>query len=306
MSCKYNLPKPYLSASSIATMLRCPKQFKFRYVDGIILPPNIAMLSGTVVHSAFEEYYKDVLTGSPTRMSQDMVVELAEETLEEKTQEEDIEVRVDDKKLARTHIKNAVDAYIPTVGKYVDPVLVEDEVRYESRCGVEVLGYLDLVRYPMEEEQAFNEKLADDDRIKTVVSDYKVTKKKWNINQLINSLQFNIYALATEIKDIEITNLVKSEKKVKDLPKKDDKEASQLQSSTKDINSNLRLLRHRFNGEEFDHLENLIEDVAKTIDSGIFMPCDPSSWCCNETWCGYWHLCRGSNRGGSKVFDLAS
>lgn len=300
---KYNLPKSYLSASSIGTFLKCPKQFEFRYVEGIISPPTAALLAGTAMHTGFEQYYKDILEGTSNRMTSKMVGELAQITLEENAKNQEVELEGEVKDEAMLHVALASESYINNVGKYVEPIAVEEEIRYTSKCGVDILGFIDLTRRPIECESTYFENFlmqSEEDQFPSVIlNDYKLTNKKWNLNQLSNSLQFNLYAIGTDIRDIEICNLTKV-KAAKKLPKKSQSE------NVVDIMSNFRLLRHHFDGRDFDHVENLIEKVARIIHEGLFMPCSMDSWCCNENWCGYWNLCRGQRQTEALVYDMAS
>ena len=57
---KYELPRGYLSASSIGMLQTCPKQFEFRYVKNIVIPPGKALVLGSSVHKVFETYYENV------------------------------------------------------------------------------------------------------------------------------------------------------------------------------------------------------------------------------------------------------
>lgn len=110
--------------------------------------------------------------------------------------------------------------------------------------------------------------------------------KKWTLPKLRDSLQFNIYSLLTGISDINIFNITKTE------PGKSFRKSSTF--GIKDLASNLRVLHYDFHGENLKHFLNLIESSAKLISSGIFIPCDPESWCCNPEWCGYYDICRNS------------
>ena len=58
---KFILPKGYLSASAIATLLRCPKQYEFRYIHDIVAPPSVALIVGSATHATFEGYFSDYL-----------------------------------------------------------------------------------------------------------------------------------------------------------------------------------------------------------------------------------------------------
>ena len=58
---KYEIPHGHLSASAIGTLLKCPKQYEFRYVKGIIIPPGKALATGSIFHKTLEMYYEDAM-----------------------------------------------------------------------------------------------------------------------------------------------------------------------------------------------------------------------------------------------------
>ena len=47
-----------LSKSKINSYLKCPREFKYQYIDEIEMPPNEYMELGTNVHSIAEYYVK--------------------------------------------------------------------------------------------------------------------------------------------------------------------------------------------------------------------------------------------------------
>ena len=54
------MPSPdYLSISQIGTFMRCPAQWKFRYIDGIKVPPSAAAVKGTATHEGIELIYSE-------------------------------------------------------------------------------------------------------------------------------------------------------------------------------------------------------------------------------------------------------
>lgn len=267
---QYNLPRGYLSASSISTYLRCGYQFKLRYVDGIIAPPNVAMTKGKAVHNTLEKYYGTVLEGG-NRPEAKEIKDMSVEILEKEFKDNELNLPDEDKR----EIELISESYIDNVAKDIHPVGVEEEVRYTTNSGVDILAYLDLI----------HEK---DDYI---ISDYKITGKKWGLKNLVNSLQFKIYALATGLDQIEVHNMVKTTKTPKVFNK-------QTEDGVWDIASNLRIINYSFvDDREEAFLEEQIEQVAKAISAGIFVPADPSDWCCSPDWCGYWNYCRGKKRG---------
>ena len=160
---------------------------------------------------------------------------------------------------------------------------VEQEFVWLARCGVPILSYIDL-----------RHKLPNGSES---IADYKVTSKRWTLDKLVNSLQFNLYSMVTGIGDIGIHNMIRTS------PGKRASTAKPV-DDVLDLAPNIRLLRHNFDGSLHDYLEDLIESCARLITSGIFTPCAMDAWCCNPDWCGYWHLCRGKAQ--SKVTDLAA
>ena len=266
---KYTLPRGYLSASSIKMLQTCPKQFEFRYIENRVIPPGAALSMGSVTHKTLETYYSDAMT-SASRLSPNQAGELAVATLDTWLDENENTLTREDKNNAQKLLPDIVSNYVSHVGQHITPVDVEQEVRYRALCGVELLGYIDLVHATEEG---------------TALADYKITSKKMSLSDLSNSLQFNLYSLMTGIGDIQIHNLVKTNGKA--LPKKP------ASDGLTDYTSNLRVISHRFDGSQAEHFENMVEAAARLITSGIFMPCDPTSWACTPTWCGYWNLCRG-------------
>lgn len=249
-------------------------------------PPEAALLMGSSAHETLEVYYKEIMKGEEP-LTPGMVSEYSVSVLEENADEVGFTLAGKEKDILTTQLEIATGSYVSHIAPGVVPIAVEEEIKYESRCGVPVLGYLDLVREATDLEKTIL-------GCNTVLADYKFTNKKWSLPQLMNSLQFNLYNIATGISAIEIHNVVKTEKPSKGLkvPSADFKEPT----VALDVASNIRVLRHNFAGDENTHFENLIESAAKLITSGLFMPCAPDAWCCTADWCGYYYRCRGKNK----------
>lgn len=291
---KYEIPRGYLSASSLGTFITCPKQYEFRYVKGLVMPPNAALVTGSVIHKVFETYYKDAMSSSQ-RLTVEQSAELASDIASDYVKENDIgttskEEVGDIQKLAPVITRT----YVDKVAQHISPIATEEELRVTMACGVDILGYLDL-RHRLEHSEE-EVKLAEDNGIELSVegiADYKITKKKWTLDKLKNSLQFNLYTTLTGIGDVQIHNLTK------DIPKpmtRKPRASSSEENGVVDHAGNLRVLHHRFTGDDADHLETMVETAARLITAGTFMPCALDSWCCNSEWCGYWNLCRGHSR----------
>jgi len=283
---KYDLPKGYLSASQIGSYLRCGLQYYFRYIEGLVLPPNVAMMTGTACHKGFEIWYEDTIEeGEPSCLTGSQVADLAIAEVETEVEEKHIKLAGEEKDQAVIEIQTAITSYIDTVAPRIKPIAVEKEITFDIVEGIPILAFIDLIR-----DKAGWEPKQDNDNTNVVVCDYKVTTKKWNINQLVNNLQFMLYSIGTGVDEVEIHNLRKTTGKVKQTKEM----TTGWDNPSQDVTTNIRMLRHSFSSEaEKAHTVLIAKKVAEGITKGNFMPCTPDAWCCNEKWCGYWGLCRG-------------
>ena len=280
---QYTLPKAYLSASALNCLLTCPRQYQFRYIEKIPVPPSAAMLTGTALHKTFEQYYRGIIENPANRLSSSQTADLAMTAFEDTVTSEENYLTCTEREQASATVRELASAYVETVGKGIVPLAVEEQYQYTSRCGVPLLAFIDLRRQCPDGSE--------------MICDYKIMTKKWTMDKLANSLQFNLYAMITGNGDTEIHNIVKVQpsKRPAALKRTDD---------LFDLSPNLRVLRFSFDGGAFNHLENLIESAAQLITSGIFMPCALDAWNCTPEWCGYWNLCRGKPQ--AKAFDMAA
>lgn len=281
----YNLPKEYLSASQIKLYQKCGKKYEYIYVLGQRPKNNkinINMLQGISIHKTNQMLYEDKIQAKQSlsnRQVAELVVYNFDESEKEAVEQKGLEkVEEKEKDLYYGEIIIPACNYADAVVPHVIPVATEMEFKYESKCGVEILMYIDLIKQLNEE----------DARSRGIV-DYKISAKRWALPQLLGDLQFMIYTKALGIKDIEIHNLVKGSKKspIKSTYKEEYTEVS-------DLASNLRCVKTRYPENEYDHLESIIEMTAKGISAGIFMPADPSSWVCTPKFCEYYQECRGA------------
>lgn len=272
---KYILPKGYLSASSISTMLKCPMQFYFRYVEDIVKAPTAALVTGSVAHKSFETYYNMAIENDNNRLTPKEAGEMAAEEFTKYLSDTEVDMTQREKDDAKPEVVNVVSNYVNCIGKHIMPVATEKEYKFEMPCGVDILGYIDL-----EHKINGNEKNIG-------IVDYKITGKKWSMSTLRNSLQFMLYSLMTGIEDVRVHNITKTAFKPLNHEIKED------ENGVTAVASNMQILHNVFDIQYSAHLNRIVESVAKIITSGLFAPCDPSSWCCTPEWCGYWNLCRG-------------
>lgn len=284
---KYTLPRGYLSASQISSYLRCGLQYYFRYIENVMSPPSVAMMTGSGCHKGFEIYYEDAMeSGGASTLTGAQVAEIAIAELETEAEEKDIPLKGEEKDQTVQEIQIATSTYIEEVAPRVTPVSVEQEIRFELLPGIQILAYIDLVR---KKTQADAEIFPGEDDI--VICDYKVTKAKKPYAFLKDNLQFMLYATGMGVDDVEIHNLKKTTGRITKSKTRD----TDWDKPQHDITSNIRMLRNSFSQEsEKNHIKNIARHVAEGITKGTFMPCDPETWCCSENWCGYWSMCRGA------------
>jgi len=79
------LPKDHLSWSQIASFIRCPLSYYFRYVEGRIIPPPGAIILGTSSHIALETDLKQKIDSKeniPTEEVKEIMSDAWESTVE--------------------------------------------------------------------------------------------------------------------------------------------------------------------------------------------------------------------------------
>ncbi len=153
-------PREYVSASSLKMYVRCPEQWRRRYVLGHKAPPNSNMLWGGADHKAIEFSYKQKLT-----TEKDLPVEEVKERfvheLETRIDEEggagevewsgrDLEGKTPEQ--ATTFVKNRganlVAAYQEQVAPITFPLTVEQEFLLPiDGLSIPIKGYVDLTAH---------------------------------------------------------------------------------------------------------------------------------------------------------------
>ena len=265
-----------VSATSMDTYLRCPRQYYFRYVLGIRTPPSGAMVQGFKVHDAAERNYKH-----KARTRQDLPLDEQTDYFVERWQEETKKGElVYDKEKDETPASMEkqgillVKEFQTQIAPKVDPLsekAVEEwfEVTLVSKSGDQYLikGKIDVT---------------DE---KNVIRDLKCVsiKRKPAQNDVDSDLQLSTYAFYRWLKKQPFT-LVAKDAIVKSDPPQALKPVVSYRSE--------EMLR--------DH-KNQIGHIAKGIAHEVF-PKNTKGWWCNSRWCNYWSRCEGKQRA---IIDLA-
>lgn len=131
----------HVSPSSLNRFIRCPENYRQRYILGKKDPAGPKALQGTADHEAYGDYYRSRISGVETPL--DVVEDIYRETIHNKSDEYNLEDETTDT-LVDKGIP-LVRAYYETARSMPDPIAVEQKVLIErDDLPVPILGYLDV------------------------------------------------------------------------------------------------------------------------------------------------------------------
>lgn len=246
------LPKQYISPTQLNMYLRCPAQYKFRYIDNIILPPKSALTKGKAVHKGIEHNYKQKIDSlQDIKLSEVQEVVAAEfETAAMETEWEPDEKpgKIKDETISLATL------YHNEVAPIVQPVLVEEEVLVPLSNEYKLRGFIDVL-----DSNGY-------------IRDTKTAKRTPSADEALKSLQLTAYSLAHRHemgmpeKGVKLDYLVQTKE-----PKVVTLDAVRTQA---DINRFLAITN----------------SVIHAIENQVFYP-NQNNFMCSEKTCGYWKLC---------------
>lgn len=242
----------HISVSQIKMYLRCPLQYKYRYIDGLIIPPTSALTLGKSIHSALESNYSQKIE-TKLDLPAEKVVDLFSDSWEKEVQETIFE---EDEKAGAIKDDGVkmVTVYHDQISPTIQPRLVEKEFNLSfENVSYTLKGIIDLID------------------ISGTIIDHKTAKRSMTPEDVESNIQLTCYALAyrslygAEENELRFDVMVKTK-----VPKLQQISTKRTQD---DINRFLKLMGY----------------VSKAIQSGIFYPCEDRQTC---SWCGYRGLCK--------------
>mgnify|MGYP001302554037 CR=1 FL=1 len=247
------LPQQHISVSQINTYLRCPLQYYYRYIEGLIIPPNSALSFGKVTHKTAEDNYKQKIETKedlPLDEMQDRWAQYWDEAAQETEFEKDEKPgQIKDEGI------NCITTYHKEISPNVQPVLVEEKVELSfANTDYTLLGYIDVV-----------------DENKMII-DTKTTKRTPSEDNIKKDIQLTAYSLCYQTlfeekeAGVRLDYIVRNKK-----PKIVQLTANKTQD---DINRFLKLVAY----------------VVKAIENELFYP-NVHNVTCSEKGCGYYHKC---------------
>lgn len=256
------MSKPYISSSRMETFWRCGEQYRRRYEENEIIPPGIALLVGSGVHTGAETNFRQKIE-THVDLPIDDVIDAAIAGFESRIHRDSFELTAEEQSRgAKRVIAEATDQ----VAAMAEILAVEVVPDYQP-IAVEVATLIEL---PGTHDLLTITDLRDD---QGRVTDFKTAGRKKNQHEVDSSMQLTAYAAAyrkdhgNDPAEVRLDTLLK----------------------TKRVDR--QLLVSRRDESDYEVLGNRIDSTLAAINAGIFTPTSPTNWQCSERWCGYARTC---------------
>ncbi|MCL4735361.1 MAG: PD-(D/E)XK nuclease family protein [Candidatus Omnitrophica bacterium] len=257
-----DFPVQHLSPSSLNMFARCGRQFMYRYLEGLIIPPGISAVRGTGAHQGVEVNLRSIMeNGAPAPLEQ-----VDEACLERINTEWERGVRLlpDEQDQPESKLRgDAVDEAIRlsrTHYSNIAPELKPVHVERWFEINVPDLPCTIKGRIDLQEQSGIRE--------------LKTGRAYPSEDAAERSPQLTWYAIAAQALDGQMPDYVALDHLV--LTKTGVTVRQQSASRS---------------GGDFHREINRAQLVAHTIASDIYPPAQHDHWCCTPKWCGYWNRC---------------
>jgi len=228
-------PTDHISVSQLKMFLRCPLQYEFRYIKGLIVPSNGARTLGKAVHSTLEQNYQQKIE---TKKDLPLVQwnQIFSDSWELHLPETEFGKKENPGKLKDDGIR-LLYAYYRQAAPKIRPVSVEKEFSV-SIAGLKIpfVGHIDLI---------------DENRY---IIDHKISKSSWAKGHEHTDIQLTGYALAYR----RITGKKEEGLRLDIMVRTTTPKIDQRQTSR--------------NREDFRRFRKLLIRVNRAIETGIFYP----------------------------------
>lgn len=243
--------------------LGCQLQFQYRYLDGDIRPPGVALLVGSTVHKAAEV---NLLAkrdhGAPLETS--AVADLAALEFDRRwSAEPEVALDEDERTVGVAAVKGkAKDQSIALATVHATDLVPKlSPLHVERAVRVAVPGLRN------ELEGTFDLQTRD-----RKLHDLKTSGKKLGADAITDSVQMRLYSLLSEIAD----------------------GAPPAGLALDVVQKNKTPLAYIVESPTFSSSKPILDMISRMergLESGIFQPTDPGHWRCQPSYCGWWDTC---------------
>lgn len=260
------MDRKHISPSQISMHGQCEQKWHFRYVDGIKLPPGIALLKGASPHTAAEVNNRQKID-TRLDLSLSVLQDVAADALDKKIATDGVELTKEEESRGRYNVigelkdkivHKIVPTYASVIAPSIQPVMVEEAVTIElPGQDYDLLGIIDVA-----DEQGF-------------VRDLKITGRSKSQGEADTSLALTAYdAMYTQKTgkppvgvSLDVIVDLKSGPKTQRLDSRRD-------------NTDTSILASR--------MTNMVAQIKSGAPPKPAAIGDPL---CSPRFCGYWNMC---------------
>lgn len=248
------IERPHLSVSQMKMYLRCPRQYEYRYMQGIKERPAGAMIQGGAFHETVEDNLVQKIQ-SHTDLPLSEMTDRAAQHFDDKVQKEpDIQWKEDKPSDLKDETVLLVKTHHKELAPVLKPALVEHEFRLNVGDTHDLKGVIDLVE------------------TSGVVVDHKTFAKTPSQGDVDRDLQLTAYALARNLEDSPAPEL-------------------RLDVVVKNKTPKTVQLKTTRTENDLMWFVTMFTQIEQAIKSGVFPP-NPTGWHCSKEMCGYWDRCK--------------
>lgn len=246
-----------LSPSQISMLLKCPKQWEFRYVKGLKIPPNGAMMQGSSYHGALKINLTQKIT-SKTDLPLGDVLDAYDLSWNEILSSDDIGdlENIDWGYSSKDKVKDEgaklVEIYHKEISPGINPKSVEEKVVLEID-DFSIVGIPDLIT------------------TEGIIVDHKMRARMISQEDADKDLAFTAYSfLRGGATKCQFHVAIKSK-----------------------FRPSVSIVSTERTAEDITWWKGLVYKLCAQVKSGVFPP-NPTGWWCSNNFCGYWNFCHGN------------
>ena len=242
----------------VGTFQRCPKQFEWRYIKGIIAKPTGALTVGSSTHAGIAKNFI-VKKENGIGITQEELRDSVATDFDIRAKETEFKEDEDPGQLKDVAIQCA-EAHHATIAPGIQPDAVEETFVIETNGGYSLAGTLDLVSK------------------EGVIHDAKTSKARYEDTAVEGSIQPAMYDFAYEALRGKKARAFQYDVLIK---------------PTKTLGVRVQAVRGKVSKHDRNWLFETINSVNSAVKAGAFPPAAEDSWVCSPKWCGYWSMCKG-------------
>lgn len=244
---------PEYHQSAINMFLKCPRQYMFRYMMNLRLPPKSALTMGKAFDAAVTVNFSQKIvskTDLPVSDVADAFVTAFNKDAPQTVWDEDDPGKLKDQGVAMAKV------FHEKAAPKIQPVTVQESFRLETDAGYALGGTFDIVQEGH------------------VVRDQKTSKAEYSPDAVSQEIQPAVYSFAYEAKHGVRPDFA-------------------YDVITKHKEPRYQEVVGRVSETQTEQLFEAIGLMHSQIERGEFQYAPPGAWWCSKTWCGWWHLCKG-------------